>query len=120
MADTNGPALSVGARRKGPKTLPKLPLSAFSPPNSSTSETFALPPDPSHNHPAAVIDTSLSAVEALKGWSPEVGRAESRKINGVVIALSGDSQVDAIERYVTVQLRSYSDNYSFMKSSINL
>lgn len=98
MSDTNG-LPSVGARRKGPgKTLPKLPLSAFSPPNSGTSESFPLPPDPSNNHPAAVIDTSLSAAEVLQGWTPEVGRVTSRSVNGVVIALSGDSETNAIER----------------------
>ncbi|KIJ40978.1 hypothetical protein M422DRAFT_60544 [Sphaerobolus stellatus SS14] len=88
----------VGARRKGPKALPTLPLSAFSPPNTGTSESFPLPPSPSHNHPAGVVDTSLAASEALQGWSSDVGRVQSRKIGSVVVALGGDAQLDAIEK----------------------
>lgn len=36
----------VGIRRKGPKSHPSLPLSAFTPPNSGTSERERRPTDP--------------------------------------------------------------------------
>jgi len=100
MADSNGPAAGgVGARRKGPKSLPKLPMSVFSgPPSTGTQESFPLPPSPNHNHPTAVIDTNLSVTEALEEWSVDVGKISPRKINGVVLALAGESQADAIER----------------------
>lgn len=101
MADSNGPAAGgVGARRKGPKSLPKLPMSVFNgPPSTGTQESFPLPPSPNHNHPTAVIDTNLSVTEALEEWSVDVGKISPRKINGVVLALAGESQADAIERY---------------------
>src|SRR5215469_13109041 len=50
--ELHGQASGVGARRKGPKSLPKLLMSVFSgPPSTGTQETFGLPPSPSHNHP---------------------------------------------------------------------
>ena len=47
---------SVGARRKGAKVLPKLPLSAFTPPNTGTSDSFPGPPSPSTLRPAEIVD----------------------------------------------------------------
>lgn len=103
MTDVHAPLPSpgVGARRKGLKSLPRLPLSAFSPPNSGTSDRFPLPPSPSTIHPVAVIDSYVSAREgSLDAWQPTVGRHAPRTIDGVVLALPVDSQQAVIDRYV--------------------
>lgn len=81
----------VGVRRKGPKTLPKLPLSAFTPPNSGTSEKFPLPPSPSTIHPDAVVDASVVIADGdLSQWKKEAGEVLSGRIGGVVLAISDD------------------------------
>lgn len=110
------PSPGVGERRKGPKNLPRLPLSAFSPPNTGTSERFPLAPDPSVVHPTKVLDAHFVDV----GLSPtgvkvekkeekgEEGREEwvKEKLEGVVLSLAGlknDAEVEAaIERYVSL------------------
>lgn len=82
------PGPGVGFRRKGPKTLPKLPLSAFTPPNSGTSEKFPLPPSPSTIHPEAVVDASVVIADGdLSKWKKEAGEALSARIGGVVLTV---------------------------------
>ncbi len=49
----------VGARRRGPKSLPTLPLSAFSPPDTGISDSFPLPQSPTTVHPERVVDANV-------------------------------------------------------------
>lgn len=77
----------VGARRKGgPKAIPRLPLSAFTPPNSGTGERFPLPPSPGTVHPDAVIDSAVAARD-LAHWKAGLGAGLAARIAGVVLAL---------------------------------
>ncbi|KAJ6587025.1 hypothetical protein DFH09DRAFT_242963 [Mycena vulgaris] len=84
------PSPGVGMRRKGTKALPRLPLSAFSPPNSGTSERFPLPPSPSTIHPEFVVDAHVVVDDAdpsLASWKKEAGKALGGRIGGVVLSL---------------------------------
>ncbi|KAJ7497398.1 hypothetical protein FB451DRAFT_1211335 [Mycena latifolia] len=84
------PSPGVGMRRKGPKALPRLPLSAFSPPNSGTSERFPLPPSPSTIHPEFVVDAHVVVDDpdaCLASWKKEAGQALGGRIGGVVLSL---------------------------------
>jgi len=87
-AATNPPVSpGVGARRKGgPKAIPRLPLSAFTPPNSGTGEKFPIPPSPGTVHPDAVIDSTVTAQD-LAGWKASLGPTLDKRISGVVLAL---------------------------------
>ena len=91
MADV-APALpspGVGSRRKGPKTLPKLPLSAFSPPNTGTSDRFPLPPSPSAVHPTKVVDAQASLDGSdFGGYQGSVAGPLGDKLDGVVISIT--------------------------------
>jgi len=79
----------VGARRKGgPKAIPRLPLSAFTPPNSGTGEKFPLPPSPGTVHPDAVLDAAVTARD-LESWKASLGSNLDKRISGVVLALDG-------------------------------
>ncbi|THH33232.1 hypothetical protein EUX98_g1009 [Antrodiella citrinella] len=82
------PGLSV--RRKGLKTHPTLPLSAFTPPSTGTGEQFPLPPDPSTIHPTNVIDAHVIAPSGdLSDWFAQVDEALKGKIGGAVLSLHG-------------------------------
>lgn len=98
------PSPGVGVRRKGPKTLPRLPLSAFSPPNSGTSERFPLAPSPSAVHPDTVIDSHVALAEgdaSLSQWATEAGQLLGGRIGGVVVFLHEKTAVEkAISQYV--------------------
>ncbi|KIK67308.1 hypothetical protein GYMLUDRAFT_37396 [Collybiopsis luxurians FD-317 M1] len=86
---------SPGFRRKGPKSLPKLPLSAFTPPNSGTSEKFPLPPSPSTVHPERVIDANVVASSGdalLSLWKKEAGPNLGSRIGGVVVSLANTDE----------------------------
>ncbi|GJJ06626.1 hypothetical protein Clacol_000820 [Clathrus columnatus] len=99
MTDTNissEPPHGVGARRK-PKHLPTLPLSAFTPPNSSTSESFPIVHSPTSSHPTAVIDTNLGSKANLDQWRASIGKLSPRNINGVVLSLPADASPDTLE-----------------------
>lgn len=75
-------------RRKGPKTLPRLPLSAFNPPNSGTSDRFPLPPSPSTIHPDSVVDAHVVGTAGdLNQWKQEAGQVLGGRIGGVVLSL---------------------------------
>ncbi|KAI0700893.1 hypothetical protein BC835DRAFT_1404707 [Cytidiella melzeri] len=79
------PSPGVGVRRKGPKSLPRLPLSAFSPPNTGTSEQFPLAPSPSTVYPATVLDAQVSESNqafAAAAAIPEVN------VEGIVVSLA--------------------------------
>ncbi|KAI0633806.1 hypothetical protein C8Q77DRAFT_813500 [Trametes polyzona] len=81
---------SVGARRKGPKQLPKLPLSAFTPPNTGTSEQFPLAPSPSSLQPEQIIDAHVIAPSGdLSTWRSQSGQKFGDRIKGVVLSLHG-------------------------------
>ncbi|KAJ4483305.1 hypothetical protein J3R30DRAFT_3284080 [Lentinula aciculospora] len=89
------PPSPPGGRRKGPRSLPKLPLSAFTPPNSGTSEKFPLAPSPSTVHPENVIDANVVAQDgddSLSRWKSEAGPHLSSRIGGVVLSLSGGDE----------------------------
>ncbi|KAI0093327.1 hypothetical protein BDY19DRAFT_989975 [Irpex rosettiformis] len=77
----------VGARRKGPKSLPRLPASAFSPPNTGTSEQFPLAPSPSTLYPEKVIDAQVS--ESIDVWTADASKTLEDKAEGIVISLVG-------------------------------
>ena len=90
----------VGLRRKGPKTLPRLPLSAFSPPNSGTSDRFPLPPSPSTIHPDSVVDAHVMVTTGdLSQWKQEAGEILGGRIGGVILSLQ-DRQPTEIEKIV--------------------
>lgn len=80
------PPHNLAGRKKGPKNLPKLPPSAFSPPPTGTSEAFPLPVSPS-THPEAVIDAhvTIPADRPLDQWKEEVGGVYGGRIASVVI-----------------------------------
>jgi len=100
------PGLASG-RRKNP---PKLPLSAFSPPNTGTSDTFPLPPTPSAVVPAGVIDSHLrvSADPAsISQYKENIGQLVLEKITAVVLTI--DSRPSDDIPSVLQGLRSYID-----------
>jgi hypothetical protein len=82
----------VGARRKGPKTLPKLPASAFSsPPPSNASDKFPIPRSPTNILPATVVDALVYVGDkGLQGWQTETGQVISGGRVGGVVALVDD------------------------------
>ena len=87
---THPPSPSFGRRKGLKKTLPSLPLSAFSPPNSGTGEIFPLPPSPSTVHPAVVVDAHVIVADAdgsLASWKNETGEDLTGRIGGVVLSL---------------------------------
>lgn len=98
------PSPGVGARRKGPKTLPRLPLSAFSPPNTGTSDKFPVPPSPSSLQPAKIVDAHVVAPKGdFSAWAKDAAQALGGKASGVVLSLSGTDAADvadAIDTYV--------------------
>ncbi|KAF8530489.1 hypothetical protein BU17DRAFT_79267 [Hysterangium stoloniferum] len=101
MTDLQAPLPSpgVGARRRGPVALPRLPLSAFStPPNSGVSERFPLPQSPSTNHPYTIIDSCLSANNAEE-WSTQVKWVTSRNVSGVVLSLPASGERDVFDQF---------------------
>ncbi|KAF8893959.1 hypothetical protein BD779DRAFT_1435577 [Infundibulicybe gibba] len=85
------PSPGFGLRRKGPKAPPRLPLSAFSPPNSGTSEAFPLPPSPSTVNPDFVVDAHVILKDGdldLSRWKEDAGRVPGSQIGGAVLYLS--------------------------------
>lgn len=98
MSDSKAPSglHGVGARRR-PKNLPTLPISAFTPPNSSTSESFPIAHSPAFTHPTAVIDANLNSQIDLDQWRASIGRISPRNVHGVVISLPADASSDTLD-----------------------
>ncbi|KAJ7072235.1 hypothetical protein C8F01DRAFT_1103069 [Mycena amicta] len=94
------PSPAVASRRKGPKILPRLPLSAFSPPNSGTSERFPLPPSPSTVHPESIVDAHVILGDGdvtLATWKKEAGKELGGRIGGLVLSLPNDKLVAGLK-----------------------
>lgn len=94
------PSPGVGLRRKGPKNLPRLPLSAFTPPNSGTSDKFPLPPSPSTVHPESVIDAAVTITNGpadLSKWKFEAGDVLGGRTAGIVLSLSPSQAQNVVE-----------------------
>ncbi|TBU24994.1 hypothetical protein BD311DRAFT_701169 [Dichomitus squalens] len=90
----------VGARRKGNKQHPTLPLSAFTPPNTGTSERFPIAPSPSTLQPEEIIDAHvIDASGDLSLWKSETGQTIGGRVRGVVLSLHGAQESD-IEKLV--------------------
>lgn len=93
---------SVGKRRKGLKTLPKLPLHIFTPPNSGAADKFPLPPSPSAVHPNKIVDAHVlvkskedTEGKVLESWRGEISeRVAEGNLEGVVVSLQGISESD--------------------------
>jgi len=85
---SNPPPISpgVGARRKGPKSLPTLPLSAFSAPNSGISDSFPLPPSPSTVHPDRVVDASVRG--SIPKWKAQATGSLASRVSAIVVKTS--------------------------------
>jgi len=81
-------------RRKGPRQLPSLPLSAFTPPNSGTSDKFPLPPSPSTVHPENVVDAHVVGDPELEKWQKEVGETLGSRAYGVIMSTTADEAKD--------------------------
>jgi len=88
MANLPNPPMSpgVGARRKGPKSLPTLPLSAFSAPNTGFSDSFPLPPSPSTVHPDRVVDASVRG--SILEWKEQTSGTLGGRVRAIVVKAS--------------------------------
>ncbi|KAI5123965.1 hypothetical protein M0805_006377 [Coniferiporia weirii] len=91
MADFQQPLPSpgVGARRKGQKSLPKLPLSVFTPPGTGASDRFPLPPSPSVVHPQKIVDAQVQLQgTSLDAWKAGAADSFGSKVDGIVVSLA--------------------------------
>jgi len=80
--------LQMSVRRKGTKEHPKLPLSLFTPPNTSAGDSFGLPPTPGNLHPAKIIDANITTKDVnYSHWKNQAGGVLADKTVGVVISL---------------------------------
>jgi hypothetical protein len=82
------PSPGVGARRshKAGRAPPRLPLSAFSPPNSSASDSFPIPASPSTQHPAAPVDAHAAPGA---GYRARAGDVLGARAAAIVVRLDG-------------------------------
>ena len=84
--------------RKG-KHIPRLPLAAFSPPNTAPSDSFPvpLPPTPSLITPTGTVDAHLELVHDPSGpYSADIAHLTHARNRAVVLAASGHSPVSII------------------------
>lgn len=89
---------SVPHRRKGPKELPKLPLSVFTPPNSSAGDSFPLPPSPNALHPAHVIDANIVTRDlSYSQYKKEAGKELAKKLKAVVLSIPAEHVPEVIK-----------------------
>jgi len=84
----------VGARRKGPRSLPTLPLSAFSPPNTGLSDSFPLPQSPSTVHPDRVVDSSVRG--SILEWKEQINGPLASRVSAVVVKTS-ENELEGLE-----------------------
>jgi hypothetical protein len=101
---TDSTPTSLGSRRSKPaKPIPRLPLSAFSPPSSGTGERFPLPPSPTTVHPQAVYDASvtISSIDALTAYSAALGNSLSTRLSGVVVSVP-ESAVGSVDQMCVI------------------
>ncbi|EGO00008.1 hypothetical protein SERLA73DRAFT_52686 [Serpula lacrymans var. lacrymans S7.3] len=92
-------ASSQSLRRKGPKNLPSLPLSAFTPPNTGTSERFPLPPTPGAIFPDIIIDSNVAATADLSKYKSDAAQLLEGKVAGVVLNLQGKAPED-VDKFI--------------------
>ena len=71
------------AHRKGQR--PTLPLSAFSPPNTGTSDRFPLSVDPSSLHPVRVVDSHV--LVPAEQWKIEAGSDLLSRTDSIVLSI---------------------------------
>ena len=91
---------SASHRRKFPKDLPKLPMSAFSPPNSSALDSFPLP-SPDAFQPTQVIDANVVSNDInYTQWKKEAGPNLGSKIRAVVLSLPASGISAALKECV--------------------
>lgn len=93
MATPNLSSATAARRSNKPgKPTPRLPLSAFSPPNSGTGDKFPLPPSPGTVHPSSVFDggISLTSIDDLGGYLDAAKAVHSDRLNGLVVSVPSD------------------------------
>ncbi|KIJ67883.1 hypothetical protein HYDPIDRAFT_173620 [Hydnomerulius pinastri MD-312] len=84
----------ISGRRKGAKNHPRLPLSAFSPPNTGTSESFPLPPTPSSVVPEGVVDSHLEVTP--EEYKAVLSQKETTGVTGTVLTVKGQKPEDLV------------------------
>ncbi|KAH0589015.1 hypothetical protein H2248_004791 [Termitomyces sp. 'cryptogamus'] len=95
---------SKGTRPRPPK--PRLPLSAFSAPNSATGESFQLPPSPTTTHPKAIIDANVIIPGDnvnLSTWRKEAGSILGGRAGGLVLSLPHADLEKVVEQLSLVE-----------------
>ncbi|KAG6832632.1 hypothetical protein H0H92_014468 [Tricholoma furcatifolium] len=96
---------SKGTKPRPPK--PRLPLSAFSPPNTGTGESFPLPPSPTTTHPSVLIDANVIVAGGnldLAQWKSEAGSVLGTRTSGVVLSLPGADLEKVVEQLSSAEL----------------
>ncbi len=93
VTSTNPPASpGVGVRRRGPKSLPTLPPSAFSAPNTGISDSFPLPQSPTTVHPERVVDANVRC--SIPEWKEQTNGSSLAGRVGAVVVKSNASDLE--------------------------
>ena len=98
MATLTSPPISpgVGARRRGPKSLPTLPPSAFSAPNTGISDSFPLPQSPTTVHPESNVDASVRC--SIPEWKEQINGSSlgGGRVSAIVVKAKagGESELE--------------------------